>query len=742
VVATPRVSVLVAVHNGERYLRAALESIFRQTVSDFELVVVDDGSTDTTPAVLESVADGRLRVVRADERLGLAGALNRGLDEARGRYVARMDADDVALPRWLERVLARLASEPRVALVGAGVLELGAEGRVGAVHLPEPGPAVTRWHALFSSSPFFHNTVAFDNELFARERLRYDDTFGESEDYELWTRVLRHAEADSLAEALVVYRIHPEQASQRRSGLQRELGRRVALEQIAATAPSLSAEEVELAWRFGFRHELDGKELQRGGDAYLELLSRFSETGRYTHDELAGVREAAARTIAQRAVAGEGDARVRLVREALALDPALALHLAQRRARHRRARRSAGAEAARTLRLTAPDDHPIRVAAVFPEPTPYRSPLLDRIADLPEIELSVVYAADTLAGTAWGGEHRHRARQLRGLRIPGAERVVRHDYPLTPGIAGALSAAEPDVVVVSGWSTFAAQAAIAWSRLRRVPYVLVVESHDEGPRPGWRRKVKGAVVPPVVRGAAAVLVTGALARRSMLARGAAPERVHVFANTIDVDGFGERADRLAGRRPELRAELGVGPDDVAVLSVARLAPEKAHDVLVRAVAAADDPRLVLVLVGDGPERERLERLAAELGVRLVVTGGRPWEVIVEAYAAADVFALLSERETWAVVVNEASACGLPLVLSDRIGAAHDLLRDGENGFLVAAGDVASAAAALRRLAVDPAGRRRMGARSRELVRGWGYGPSVEGFLAAVHLAVPGAETAR
>ena len=82
----------------------------------------------------------------------------------------------------------------------------------------------------------------------------------------------------------------------------------------------------------------------------------------------------------------------------------------------------------------------------------------------------------------------------------------------------------------------------------------------------------------------------------------------------------------------------------------------------------------------------------------MLAGDVDWERIVELYVAADVFALLSEREPWAVVVNEAAACGLPLVLSDRVGAAHDLLRDGENGVLVAAGDVGGAAAALRELA--------------------------------------------
>ena len=162
---------------------------------------------------------------------------------------------------------------------------------------------------------------------------------------------------------------------------------------------------------------------------------------------------------------------------------------------------------------------------------------------------------------------------------------------------------------------------------------------------------------------------------------------------------------------------------------------KGLDVLVRAVAAAGDERLLLVLAGDGPERDALRRLAEDTGTRLVLLGDVEWERIAELYVAADVFALLSEREPWAVVVNEAAACGLPLVLSDRVGAAHDLLRDGENGFLVAAGDVDAAAGALRTLAADPGLRRAQGARSRELARDWGYGPSVEGFLEAVREAV-------
>ena len=731
----PLVSVVLAAHDAERFVLGAVESVLGQTLRDVELIVVDDGSSDGTPQALASVRDPRLAVLRNERRRGLAASLNLGLERARGRFVARLDADDVALPERLERQVERLLAGG-VGIVGSAVLDMDDAGRPGALHEMPLDPVSVRWHALFSS-PFYHPTVLFDRALVDRLGLRYDERYEESEDYELWARLLEATDGANLAEPLVLYRVHAGQATQRRRGLQRDFQREVATRGITDVAPDLGAEEVELAWLLGAGENVAGDRLEEAAGAYLDLLSAF----RRIHGEAATVAvvRSAARRVARAAGSASGAARGRLLRLALELDPALPARLAGRAAerhdRRRRALRNArplldGAAGAAGPGVPAT----VRVTVVAPEPTPYRAPVFDLLAARPEVDLTVVYSGRSLMWRSWQVELGHRAVFLEGVRIPGARRLVHHEFPVTPGIFAALARAQPDVAVVVGWSTFASQSAIAWCRVRGVPYVLEADSHDEGPRAGWRRAVKRSVVPRLVGGAASVLVTGTLVRRSMLAYGAAPERIRLFPVTVDAAAFGEQADRLRGRREELRRGLGIGPDDVAVLSVARLSPEKGLDTLVRAAAAAADPRLVVMVAGSGPEQLRLQELARSLRIRLLLLGERPWERMVEVYASAEVFCLLSLREPWGVVVNEAAACGLPLVLSDRVGAAADLLRDGENGGLVPSGDVSATAAALRHFASSASVRSAAGARSRELMRDWGYGPGVERFVEAVREA--------
>jgi len=247
----PLVSVLLAVHDDARYLHEALDSVLTQTLTDLELIVIDDASTDATPSVLGDVDDARLTVLQNERQLGLAASLNRGLDHASGKYVARLDADDVALGDRLRLQVERLEGDARTVVTGSAIVDLDEGGQRGRTHVMPRGARPLRWHALFSS-PFFHPTVLVDREALERHGLRYDPEFLESEDYDLWARLLDFADGDNLREPLVLKRIHAGQASQRRGDVQESFRRRVALREIGRVAPEVDA---EAAWR-GSRPEL------------------------------------------------------------------------------------------------------------------------------------------------------------------------------------------------------------------------------------------------------------------------------------------------------------------------------------------------------------------------------------------------------------------------------------------------------------------------------------------------------
>ncbi|RJF76578.1 glycosyltransferase [Rhodopseudomonas palustris] len=204
--ATPEVSVILPVRDGERWLREAIGSVLAQTLTDLELLVIDDGSSDTTPAILAELraSDPRLVVLR-QQRDGLVAALNRGLDKAGAPLIARLDADDVALPERLARQCAYMRAHPDVVLLG-GWAEIIDEHGAPRGRQMRPNPANAR-ETLAKKSPFIHPTVMFRAEV-ARRVGGYRATFEAGEDYDFWLRLADIGEIAILPELLIRYREH------------------------------------------------------------------------------------------------------------------------------------------------------------------------------------------------------------------------------------------------------------------------------------------------------------------------------------------------------------------------------------------------------------------------------------------------------------------------------------------------------------------------------------------------------
>jgi glycosyltransferase involved in cell wall biosynthesis len=206
----PAVSMLMSVRDGAPWVSEAVASVLAQTAPDLELIVVDDGSTDATPELLAACADPRLRVERRPAR-GLTRALNRALGLARAPLVARLDADDVAMPERIARQRAFLDAHPDVGLVGTGAREVDPDGReVGIVRPPEDDAAIRR--ALIRANPFVHSSVMMRRSVVERVG-GYDDALPVAQDYDLWMRMSRVTRLANLPAPLVVRRLVPGRVS-------------------------------------------------------------------------------------------------------------------------------------------------------------------------------------------------------------------------------------------------------------------------------------------------------------------------------------------------------------------------------------------------------------------------------------------------------------------------------------------------------------------------------------------------
>ena len=204
---SPDVSVVMPVYNGQRWLAQSIDSVLAQTHRNLELIVVDDGSQDQTPAILDSFArrDGRVRVV-TQAKLGIVAALNRGIAAAAAPLIARLDADDVALPSRLELQLAEFRQRKGLVLLGSRTEKIDGEGR----HAGTMGQASQHRDLkaeLRLRNPFVHSSVMFDKAV-AQHCGGYRMAFDGAEDFDLWLRMSEEGEIAIQPKILTQYRIH------------------------------------------------------------------------------------------------------------------------------------------------------------------------------------------------------------------------------------------------------------------------------------------------------------------------------------------------------------------------------------------------------------------------------------------------------------------------------------------------------------------------------------------------------
>jgi glycosyltransferase involved in cell wall biosynthesis len=244
---SPVVSIIMPVYNSERYLSQAIQSILDQTYQYFELIVIDDGSGDSSWEIVTNFQkkDSRIRGIRQPENQGVAATSNHGLDLAVGKYIARMDSDDVSLPDRLAKQVNFLESHPDIGILGGRMMFMDESGELLGASPIIQGSLNIYWDFMFES-PFSNTTVMFRKSLVERHKLRYDPSALYGEDYDLWCRFLPVTRGENLTSILLYCRLHSQSLTPQYANQQSELGVARSAFAVQTYLPELSVSKQEI----------------------------------------------------------------------------------------------------------------------------------------------------------------------------------------------------------------------------------------------------------------------------------------------------------------------------------------------------------------------------------------------------------------------------------------------------------------------------------------------------------------
>ena len=308
----------------------------------------------------------------------------------------------------------------------------------------------------------------------------------------------------------------------------------------------------------------------------------------------------------------------------------------------------------------------------------------------------------------------------------------------SPQVVTELRKGSYDAAIVFGWGRLTSWLAFLGAWLGSVPVMLYGDTNalDEPSKPRLLQRVRRPILARLFRRVSAFLVTGTFNREFYQSLGVRPEDCFCVPLAVDNKYFAARAALVSSKRHDLRIRLGIAPECILLLFVGKLVPRKRPQDLLYAAASLREKvsHIAVVFAGDGELRPFLESEIKRLGAKnIYILGFKNQSELPEIYAISDILVLPSSFDPKPLVTNEALACGLPIIASDRTGVwgTGDLVRDGENGLVYPCGDFEALALAIRRLADDAGLRRRMGARSQEIIKDFGYEKCVEGILKAL-----------
>jgi len=227
IITSPAISVIMPVYNAGEFIKEAIESILHQSFTDFEFFIIDDASTDDSVSTIKSFADQRIRFIQKPVNTGYTDSLNMAIGLAKGKYIARMDADDIAMPHRFAKQIKYMEANKDALVLGTAYKIIDSETIITLPVTYEETKVISIMHV-----PVAHPTVMIRSTVFTGNGMQYNKKYEPAEDYDLWTRILEKGKIENLAEPLLQYRQHAAQQSITRHGSLLEAAIEIRLRQL------------------------------------------------------------------------------------------------------------------------------------------------------------------------------------------------------------------------------------------------------------------------------------------------------------------------------------------------------------------------------------------------------------------------------------------------------------------------------------------------------------------------------
>lgn len=239
----PLVSVLLPVYNGELYLEESLNSVLNQTYKNYEIIIINDGSTDNTSNILRRISSEKILIINNKINVGLISSLNLGIEIANGEYIARMDSDDICLPQRIEKQVTFMKKNSEIGICGMQAKFIGKNVKITRSHHPKAHDEICCQLLVFP--PFVHSTVMIRSQLIKNYGLRYDHNYIHAEDYDLWERASHLTQLSNMPDLGLLYRIHDQQISKKRIKTQRIIVSKIRQRVIMRLIPNIDHKQFE-----------------------------------------------------------------------------------------------------------------------------------------------------------------------------------------------------------------------------------------------------------------------------------------------------------------------------------------------------------------------------------------------------------------------------------------------------------------------------------------------------------------